>query len=129
MKTSELEGQALNDAVALSLGWTRYPTDSVEMGMVWHMEPDKTPFGLLYDRDAWNPSTDWAQGGPLIEQEDISFRKYHRPDSAAHGTYYARVCRESGTMVHWKGWGGKGSDRPHRTHRRHALPGGKQARR
>ena len=43
----------------------------------------------------------WAWGGPLIEREDISFRKYHNPKSEAHGTYYAKVCRDSGSMIRW----------------------------
>lgn len=51
--------------------------------------------------DWFSPSTDWAQGGPIIAREDIAFRKYHKPESTNHGTYYARVCRESGTQVHW----------------------------
>lgn len=46
-------------------------------------------------------------GGPIIELEEIAFRKYHNPKSEHHGTYYARICRESGTMVGWyktTGW-------------------------
>ena len=54
----------------------------------------------LYLQD-FIPSTDWAQGGPIIEREDIAFRKYHNPKHEAHGKYYARICRESGTMVGW----------------------------
>lgn len=66
--------------------------------------------GMVYCRNdqvetAWHgrysPSTDWSQGGSIIEREDISFRKYHNPKSTAHGTYYAKVCRESGSMVQW----------------------------
>ena len=53
----------------------------------------------------WQPlnkySTNWEQGGPIIEREDISFRKYHNPTNEAHGKYYARVCRESGRIVQW----------------------------
>lgn len=44
---------------------------------------------------------DWSMSGPIIEREDISFRKYHRPDSESHGTYYARICRENGTLIGW----------------------------
>tara|TARA_R110000868_G_scaffold96840_10_gene266261 strand:+ start:561 stop:923 length:363 start_codon:yes stop_codon:yes gene_type:complete len=80
IKTSELTGAALDWAVAKCDGH------------------DMEYFQVV---DAYLPSTDWAQGGPIIEREDISFRKYHRPDSEAHGKYYARVCRESGTLVGW----------------------------
>ncbi len=46
-------------------------------------------------------STDWNLGGPILVKEDISFRKYHNPRSEEHGTYYAKVCRESGSMIRW----------------------------
>jgi hypothetical protein len=55
----------------------------------------------MHDAGDFNYSANWSQGGPIIEREDISFRKYHNPKSEAHGTYYAKVCRESGSMVHW----------------------------
>lgn len=50
-------------------------------------------------------SSDWAFGGPIIEREYISFRMYYNPNSGASGTYYAKRCAESGTMINWKGWG------------------------
>ena len=103
IKTSELKGAALDWAVAKCEGLAIHK-DAVLNGVikrgVWLS-------GLNIDPNNWtqlamfNPSTDWSQGGPIIEREDISFRKYHRPDSEAHGKYYARVCRESGTMVSW----------------------------
>ncbi|WP_025915485.1 phage protein NinX family protein [Herminiimonas sp. CN] len=82
-KTSELVGAALDWAVAKALdtepGWDAVNSKAVLL-----------PY-----------STDWALSGPLIEREDISFRKYHRPDSAAHGTYYAMTCRKSGATIVW----------------------------
>ena len=48
MKTSELTGHFLNVAVALAMG-------------------HKPPFGI----DGFFPSTDWSQGGPIIEREKI----------------------------------------------------------
>ena len=47
--------------------------------------------GLLHDHEATVRNL----------REDIAFRKYHRPDSESHGKYYARICRESGTIVGW----------------------------
>jgi hypothetical protein len=76
MKTSELSGIALDWAVAKAIG---------------EYKPVPVP----------NYSTDWAQGGPIIEREDISFRKYHNPEAEGHGTYYAMVCRSSGSMIRW----------------------------
>ena len=55
MKTSELTGAALDWAVAKCEGITE-GKDSA-----WY-----------YDRrDAYNYSTDWAQGGPIIERQEI----------------------------------------------------------
>jgi hypothetical protein len=50
MKTSELTGVALNLAVARCAG---YRLD-------------------LVPEDSYTPSTDWSQGGPIIEREGIS---------------------------------------------------------
>lgn len=87
MKTSELNGSALDWAVA--------KCEVVEN--TWgksHLKPYEYYKGHSY-------STDWAQGGPIIEREDISFRKYYNPKNIAHEKYYAKVCRESGSMIHW----------------------------
>ena len=101
MKTSELIGNALDWAVAKCEGYLDLQP----------MEYWFSPAGIKHFIDMRNAeghgvhwthsSTDWAEGGPIIEREDISFRKYHRPDSEAHGKYYARICRESGTLVGW----------------------------
>ncbi|CAD5377320.1 conserved hypothetical protein [Pseudomonas sp. OF001] len=101
LKTANLEGLALDWAVAKSIGWVNYPEDSVEHGKIWHIEPTKAPFGRIMSAESWKPSTTWAQGGPLLVEHDIIFRKYHRPDSPDHGKYYAMVHRDSGQIVHW----------------------------
>jgi hypothetical protein len=93
IKTSELIGPALDYAVAKALG----------LKVSYH---GKTHW--LYDDvrghdDFLIPSysTDWAQGGPVIEREGISFRKYHNPGRPGHGKYYAQFCLQSGSMVSW----------------------------
>lgn len=94
IKTSELTGAALDWAVAKCEGRGIEFDDP--------RDPWLTRDGISdQPLHSYTPSTDWAQGGPIIEREDISFRKYHRPDSEAHGTYYSRVCRDSGTMIGW----------------------------
>ena len=57
MKTSELHGAALDWAVAKceELGIRRLSGGEF----------------LLADGDFWFPSTDWAQGGPIIEREKV----------------------------------------------------------
>lgn len=94
IKTSELTGPALDWAVGVSEGKLSDLTVFGGSRTVWY---GRVTSGYV---QYW-PSESWAQGGPIVEREDISFRKYHRPDSPAHGTYYARVCRDSGTMIGW----------------------------
>jgi hypothetical protein len=58
MKTSELQGAALDWAVAKCEGiiWEQGDLDACEYG------------------PGFKPSTDWAQGGPIIEREKIEWR-------------------------------------------------------
>jgi hypothetical protein len=66
MKTSELRGPALDWAVAKCEGW---PMD------IWFDE-DQMPMIRDDEVPEWKPSTDWAQGGPIIERENIEvFRR------------------------------------------------------
>ena len=66
MKTSELQGAALDWAVAKCWGLNVYLDD----GMV-------RLIGHAFDRHYvfWTPSTDWEQAGPIIEQEGISLNR------------------------------------------------------
>lgn len=57
VKTSDLTGPALDYAVAIADGRNYWRTDV-------------TP--TRWTQDAFTPSTDWAQGGPIIEREGIS---------------------------------------------------------
>jgi hypothetical protein len=68
MKTSELTGAALNWAVAKCEG-----DDTLA---VYFDERSGEP--LCHDdwpdNQEFKPSTDWAQGGPIVEREKIGFR-------------------------------------------------------
>jgi len=65
MKTSELTGAALRWAVAKCEG-----PDSVA---ACYYDEDNTPLYLdEAPQPTWEPSTDWLQGGPIIEREKIS---------------------------------------------------------
>lgn len=105
INTSELIGTALDWAVAASLnlqfneGRVIKICHAENTNLAW-VEQENYPGAYLYRR--FDPSTNWARGGPIIEREDIAFRKYHKPESTNHGTYYARVCRESDVQVHWR---------------------------
>ena len=65
MKTSELTGAALDWAVAL----IEYP-EWKEQGYL-----EVFPYDLSFDDGTtYAPSTDWAQGGPIIAKEGITLR-------------------------------------------------------
>lgn len=66
IKTSELSGAALDYAVATADGWVLQDSDKGTKNLFWRL-----PDGTLYIRDLRKPSTDWAQGGPIIEREKI----------------------------------------------------------
>jgi hypothetical protein len=64
LKTSELTGAALGWAVAEANGTPIYRSGQT----LTRMDVD--------ERNAyWQPSTDWAQGGPIIEREWVSVEK------------------------------------------------------
>lgn len=71
MKTSELTGAALDWAVALAEGYTS------DIRLNKYKQWEDLGRTQLYDDDYtyWSPSTDWAQGGPIIERENITVRK------------------------------------------------------
>ena len=65
MKTSELTGPALDWAVAKCEGVeVEYINDGITRCVL-----RVTPFTGMY-----RPSTDWAQGGPIIEREGLTVR-------------------------------------------------------
>ena len=118
VETQKLERHALNWAVAKCEGYSLVFFDDFfrrngaaagkskgRIEGILQFQPLRGKWARLNsigDCTALHPySTDWAQGGPIIEREDISFRKYHNPGKESHGTYYARVCRENGTLVGW----------------------------
>lgn len=73
LKTTELTGAALDIAVALALGWTceraqdaQFMNEYGERKLVGYNGP-----GIYGQSVAFNPSTDWAHGGPLIDQFNV----------------------------------------------------------
>ena len=69
MKTSELTGAALDWAVAKC---ESYPVSMSKTGYLIFCDPliQCGPMGTQY-----SPSTNWAQGGPIIEREGIRIVK------------------------------------------------------
>jgi hypothetical protein len=68
MKTSELTGAALDWAVAKCEGWESVYVNDVHMLKHYHPEAAHTPHCYIED---FGYSTDWQQGGPIIEREII----------------------------------------------------------
>jgi len=73
MKTSELEGDALTWAVCVAED-TYMDVDDIKSGY-------------------WSYSTNWAQGGPIIERELISVRK-----EPFDGDFVAHCCFKVATQ-------------------------------
>ena len=94
VKTATLTGPALDWATAVANGWVTYPTDSVEQGAWFHTNPATAPRGYEHNRihrDSWTPSTNWAQGGPIIGRECMEFDYDEGPQNylAANGEHAA----------------------------------------
>jgi hypothetical protein len=82
VKTSELQGATLDWAVA----------KCVDDGLA-----DFTAAGWRF-----TPSTDWAQGGPIIEREGILLRPIRKEGHQMNGQWLAMYDEtNTGTMVQW----------------------------
>ena len=97
MKTSDLIGPALHWAVA-NIEGVRIETSTERGYLVNLCEPITFWFNV---DDIWDPSTDWSQGGPIIEREfiDVDF------DEDEHQRWEAFFSRYSeaypgGVMCH-----------------------------
>lgn len=75
MKTSELTGAALDWAVAKAKGYADFVLD-----------PKR--FMEMHETGHYNYSTEWTQGGPIIEQEMIAIRVYTKHGSKEGGPYW-----------------------------------------
>jgi len=88
MKTSELTGAALDWAVAKCEEWP--------MG-IWYDE-DELPMIRDDEVPEYKPSTDWSQGGPIIEREKIGI------DCDDQGVWFASYDLSAETA-----WGATGT--------------------
>lgn len=81
IKVSNTTNIQLDWLVAKCLGWVTYPTDSIEHGDWYHTNAAIAPQGHEHNRihrKYFSPSTDWAQGGPIIEREEIAAKPSYR---------------------------------------------------
>jgi hypothetical protein len=65
MKVNELQGAALDWAVAKCEGFESWEVPVCCLRVYQHKD------GRYFQGNSWQPSTDWAQGGPIIERERI----------------------------------------------------------
>jgi hypothetical protein len=107
MKASELNGTALDWAVAKCEGAV---TELVFDGITHGFRLDGTLKVLAkgWTKLSWHPSTDWSQGGPIIERENLSisywgnksrFGQHSKPEQwweARHPTHRTHSRRTVG---------------------------------
>ena len=72
VKTTELTGIALDYAVALASGATAFQSDDIRWFFTLHGDTYVLSSG--WGGMSYQPSDNWAQGGPIIEQEGITLR-------------------------------------------------------
>lgn len=70
IKTSELVGTQLDWAVAKCEGATEFSSDGISICFMLHGKQRVLGNGFCPGMN-YSPSTDWAQGGPIIERENI----------------------------------------------------------
>lgn len=96
MKTSELAGRALAYAVGVADGCKVEYWHSKSVAVLFPGAPRAVP---------WNPHTNWAQGGPIIERECIWLRYLTADDpskqkwEAIGGWFPRNVIREGSTPL------------------------------
>jgi hypothetical protein len=70
MKTSELTGAALDWAVSIADGWTAGTCSDTKGEYLWLVKVGKD-----IDPKQYRPSSNWMQGGPIIEREEIELTR------------------------------------------------------
>lgn len=79
-----LEGLALNYAVARAKGW-RLAKDALLNGILmegWHISGMCKAPNVWVSLDVFNPSENWAQGGPILEEYGVDLTKLSKGWSA-----------------------------------------------
>lgn len=118
VKTSELEGAALDWAVAqienddLDVTWKPLNGEMIGFGSIGSSPAfpcirlkvaTSAPSGLM----VYSPSADWEQGGPLIEKHHIqtSYNGNHFSQSPTREHWCAYACKDSGAEYRPSGSG------------------------
>ena len=93
MKTSELTGAALDWAVAKCEGLLEPMHGEPKPRVVLYSDPWQrymrlNPPPQVYYSDCYTPSTDWAQGGPIIEREKVCVAWLSKQDLGMEPEHY-----------------------------------------
>ena len=98
MKTSDLTGAALDWAVAKCEGAGAALVQTHSRGEVLLLSDHTTDCDV---GDHYQPSTDWAQGGPIIQREEIGVRRTHEDSgwTASKHVAPATVFEEGSTPL------------------------------
>lgn len=101
-KTSELTGPALDWAVAKCEGGTDFRYDT--MATYWITIGGKDRALSKGWAQSFTPSTDWAQGGPIIEREKIEIiyygtKGFYGPWEADIGCDFNYISQQSGDGI------------------------------
>ena len=75
VKTAELTGISLDYAVALASGAEAFQSNGIRWFCTLHGNTYALSSG--WGSMSYRPSTNWAQGGPIMEQERISLQAGH----------------------------------------------------
>lgn len=86
IKTSELTDQALDWAVAKCEGYTA----TIKTNEIVYVHLD----GTWHHNGNWAPSTNWSQGGPIIEREQIGVRKEDMTLYGKPQDYWVAECEQ-----------------------------------
>lgn len=81
MNIDKLEGVALDLAVAQALGRKAH----IHQGMAPHREIVVVEVGPHFIVREFAPSSDWQDGGPLIEEHCVSLKRMHKLAHGDHG--------------------------------------------
>jgi hypothetical protein len=90
MKTNELTGAALNWAVALCEGWAGTTASDKIGSYPWLIKGERN----MHPK-SFRPSTNWMQGGPIIESERIGIRDAGGDGWAADDYIHATMYGET----------------------------------
>jgi hypothetical protein len=78
-----------------------YPDDSIEQGAVWHLDPQRTPFGRVMNVCDYNPVNSWAQAGEIIDRHDISVTEDHGAHDVGRWMASRHLPDDGGLVVAW----------------------------